>query len=502
MFIDNKLNTKPNNKLNTKSYTKPNNKLNTKSNINIGKNILNNKLELFANTLDKIINNDNVLQLCYQILCLLLLGLIYKNNIHILNIIKKSHTNKNRKLSYYLIYYKSFLFSYILVTFAVNYVIFTKSMYNLEGIKYLLLFLILELFIVTIIFNDIDKQVLKLESFINNNIGDLPLYSKSLKYQTNYEDTELPDYVKLQPDKDTRINKPEHYDYTPNNIPQWHMDPELSKKFEALKKSWDADTNKKYRQTIKAFDKYSTPQIDDGFKITHPEHHTKMFNLFEMNREHNKPNKIILQALEEGGYDGKYIHNTEHLRRHNNTELAKLQRYNRTGEYYDPENVFQKLDEFPDPKIEDIQICRKPNTTNDYQSLEDVKKNIIRADLQDEYEPKKYNPNKIYKSQLEKKYNDREYEINNIKKQPPNLTNLSTFDTDNNFTDIKDYAGMEYLYNSDEVNTQVFNKNSGYKLNNTKSKNIIQYCTNYKPANCEQLRMINDNTAYNIFDNK
>lgn len=489
MFIDN---------------TKNNKSSNIKKKNNINKNKLNSKLNSFTNNLDKLINNENILQLVYQILCLLILGLIYKNNIHILNIIKNYHNKSNQKLSYYLIYYKSFLFSYILVTFAVNYVIFTKSVFNLEAMKYLLLFLILELFVVTIIFNDIDKQVLKLESFIStdNNVGDLPLYSKSLKNQTDYKSTELPDYVKSHPDKDIRINKPEHYDYAPDNIPQWHMDPELSKKFEALKKSWESDPNKKYRQNIKAFDKYNIPQIDDGFKITHPDHHTKMFNLFEMNREHNKPNKIILQALEEGGYDGKYIHNTEHLRRHNKTELAKLQRYNKTGEYYDPESVYQKLDEFPNPKIEDIQICEKPTTTNAYQSLDDVKKYMVRADLQDEYDPKTYNPNKIYKSEIENKFNQREKDINNIKNRKPNLTNLSTFDNDNNFTDVKDYAGMEYLYNSDEINTQVLNKNSGYKLNNTKSKNIIQYCTNYKPANTEQLRMINDNTAYGIFDNK
>jgi hypothetical protein len=297
--------------------------------------------------------------------------------------------------------------------------------------------------------------------------------------------------VKSHPNQDAIINKPEHYDYTPDNIPQWHLDPELSKKFEELKKQWYSDPNNKFRVNVKAFDKYSIPPMDDGFKFTHPEKYTKLFNLFEMNRENNKPNKIIIQALESGGYDGKYIHNTEHLRRHSNTNLSKLQRYNKTGEYYDPDNVFQSLKDFPNPTFDSLNLCQKENATSKPLTLNDINKNMIRADLQDTSNV--YHPNTIYKTSKESESGS-ESRTNTT---PPNLDNLSNLDTSKVNT-----AGMEYLYESDEINTQVLNTQSGFKHNNTKSKNIIQYCTNYKPANKEQLRMVNDNTAYSIYDNK
>jgi hypothetical protein len=391
---------------------------------------------------------------------------------------------------------------------------------NIESVKYLLLFLILQLFIVVIIFNNIDKHILALEKFTdtnsniivsseteykpNNNI-DLPQQSELLKHITDYRDTELPEYVKNHPDKDIRINKPEHYDYAPDDIPHWHLDKDLSQKFAKLKKDWESDPNRNYRESVKAFDKYKVPHMNGGFKITHPEKYTKMFNLFEMNKEHNKPNQVVIQALESGGYDGKYIHNTEHLRRHNNTDLEKMQRYNVTGEYYNPESVYQSLKAFPNPKIESISKCEKKSNSKSKSmlDLESQKRNMVRADLQDEYEPSTYNPNNIYKTITEKNKNSSNLNNSSINKSKNiNTDNLSMDSIISYFENVNNKAGMEYLYSSDEINSQVLNKNSGLSKCNTKSKNILQYCTNYKPANNEQLRMVNDNTAYGILEGK
>jgi hypothetical protein len=489
--------------------------------------------------LENIVKGSVLTQFVYQVFSLLVLGLLYKNNIYILNTIKLYNTtNKYLPLSHHIIYYKAFLFSFILITTTVNYIVFTKSIMNTESIKYLLLFLILQLFIVVIIFNNIDKHILALEQFTNtkseniesvniesvndnesedseyhhNNHIDLPLQSELLKHITDYKDTELPDYVKNHPDKDIRINKPEHYDFAPDDIPHWHLDKDLSQKFAKLKKDWETDPNRNYRESVKAFDKYKVPQMDGGFKITHPEKYSKMFNLFEMNKEHNKPNHIIIQALESGGYDGKYIHNTAHLRRHNNTDLEKMQRYNVTGEYYDPNTVYQSLKYFPNPNIESIAICKNNltnsnNSTKQVLDLESQKRNMVRADLQDDYEPSTYNPNNIYKTITEKtKRNSNSNSISNTnsinKYDNINTDNLSMDSIINYFENVNNKAGMEYLYSSDEINSQVLNKTSGLSKCNTKSKNILQYCTNYKPANNEQLRMVNDNTAYGIFDGK
>jgi hypothetical protein len=119
--------------------------------------------------LNKVVNNDTIIQLMYQILCLLILGVVYKNNIYILTTIKKLHTDNTHTLSYYLIYYKTFIISFILVTFSVNYVMFTKSVYNLSSMKQLLMFLILQIFLAIIIYNNIDKHILNLDTFINSN---------------------------------------------------------------------------------------------------------------------------------------------------------------------------------------------------------------------------------------------------------------------------------------------------------------------------------------------
>jgi hypothetical protein len=506
MFINNKLD----NKLN--DITNKNNKYkNDKFNMNI----------LISKINYIILENEYIIQFTYQLFCLLLLALIYKNNIYILDIIKKIHINNNYSLSYYIIYYKSFLLSFIFITFVINYIWFVKSINNFNKMKGLIIFVILQFFLLINIFNDIDIHILNLENFVENR--DLILEEeteeepeedmelsrniKSIPNVADYNKVNIPisNGEKITDDSGVyllRHNKPEHYDFTPDNIPQWKNDEDLLIAFKELKDKWDKDPNKKYRNNIRAYDKYKLPYMEGGFEITHPINSVKMFNLFEMDKEHNKMNKSILQALESNGYgyDKEFIHNTEHLRRHNN-KLKKLQHHNKSKHYFDPDNIYINIKDFPNPDISSLKSdCTNENENENKNKkiFKDYINNIIHADLQGDYNDKSFLPNKIYKSKYEPK-ND----VNN-KKNDIKLDNL-TIDDDvlhsSNFKNIEKICN-EYSYSSDEINTVVLNKKDGKKKFNTKSKNINQYCTNYDSPDNEQLRLVSDNNYYDIYSHK
>ena len=265
----------------------------------------------------------------------------------------------------------------------------------------------------------------------------------------DYKSTELPKYVK---NPNYQYNKPEHYDYTPDEIPQWHLEPDLAIKFKQLKDKWEKDPNRKFRENVKAYDSKSIPNMEGGLDMIYPD--TNVRNLFEMRREHNLPNSIIINALEEGGYDGKYIHNTEHLRRFDSCKLNALQHNNQTNLYYDPNIRYMHLDKFPKPNF-NIEVCNNNN-------INQFKDQIIPTD--------------------------------NL-----NLDTLSNYQA-SIYSQALD--NTEYSYKSDEINTQYLNRSSGMKTNNSKVKNINQYCTNYPPPNYEQLRKVNDNTAHCIYSGK
>jgi len=435
------------------------------------------KLKKISNPrpLEKLINNISLQQFLFQLTCLGILTILYKNNIHIISYLQKHNYNKNTltnelKLSNTIIYYKAVLFSFFIITGIINYITFTKSLYNLDALKRLLLFLSVELIFILVIFYYTDKQILNLETFTNTNLPppqninypniqsnpDLPhIANKNTniwKQMTDYKSTELPSYVK---DPNSQYNKPEHYDYTPDDIPQWHLDEELSKSFKELKDKWENDPNRKYREQIKANDNLAVPYMEGGLDMIYPD--TEVKDLWNMKREQNLPNSIILNALEGQGYDGKYVHNTEHLRRYDNCKLKALQHHNPSKLYFDPNIKYLHLNKWPHPKFKlDIAKCKVKNEFID--------------------------------------------ELELIKRKQPKLDVLSKYLDDVIMMDKNKVN--EYSYKCDEMNTQYLNSLSGFKKNNSKSKNLNQYCTNFKPPNKEQLRKVNDNLAYGIYENK
>jgi hypothetical protein len=425
---------------------------------------------------------------------LAILTLAYKYNIQLINLLSK-YDNYNgtvkdyiitSKLNASIIYYKSFLFSFLLVSILVNYILYVKSPNNDYNFKSLLFFGTIEFIFITIIFYKTDQHIYNLDKFINienqqqknnktnsdkknrkknrkknikkNTITpqntnfpnidsnpDLPYKSQIWKQMRDYKTTKLPKYVK-NPNK--QYNKPEHYDYTPDDIPQWHLDPTLAAKFKKMKQKWENDPNRNYREQVNANDNSSVPYMEGGLDMIYPD--TKVKNLFEMDRDSNKPNNIIIKALESSGYNNEYSHNTEHLRRYNSCKLNAMSHDNPTNLYFDPNNRYMHMDKFPNPKIK---LCPQSKT------------------------------NKV-----------------DVNKKPKygkiDLESLSNYQ--NSF--MKNISN-EYVYSSDEINTQYLNR-KGYINNKTKIKNISQHCTNYSPADNEQLRKINDNTAYSIFAGK
>jgi hypothetical protein len=438
--------------------------------------------------LSTIVNNTKLQEFLYQLLCLGILAVVYKYNIHIIDFLSRYNpitnskgNNTNNHLNVSVIYYKSFLISFFIITLLVNYIMFIKnSTHSTPSSSGLLLFGSLQFIFIMVIFYKTDKHIYRLDSFLDTqsettepkhttpehttpehttpqnkdypNIDsnpDLPSKSKIWKQMRDYKTTELPEYVK---DPNAQYNKPEHYDYTPDDIPQWHLDPTLAAKFKEMKDKWEADPNRGYREQVKAKDNQSLPYMEGGLDMIYPD--TKVKNLFEMNRKANVPNAVVLNALASGKDPND---STSHLRKYDSCQLNALTHDNPSKLYFDPNNRYQHLDKFPNPDFE-MQVCSPPT-------------------LQDKYKDPKINTTN------------------------PDLESISNYQTSFMESISKN---SEYTYDSDEIYTQYISKNMGEleKNNIRKAKNISQYCSNYPHASSEQLRKVNDNKAYSIFDGK
>jgi len=585
------------------------NSLKKKNNIN--PNLNKNKL-----TLINIVNNLKLHELLYQILCLSILAFIYKNNVSLIHIFiyhdlnkenKENKKNKENEKNYInaLNYYKVFILIYFMITIIINVILFTKSIFNFNGILQILLFIIIQLIFISVIFimsnniihnlhlfnnnivinkfneknninihfdnfkqienidndndnfkqienidndndnfkqienidndndnfkqiknidndndnfkqiknidndNDNFKQIANIDNDNDNdkkknikqNINfpnidknpDLPYKSSTWMQMRDYKTTKLPDYVK-NPNK--KYNKPEHYDYTPDDIPQWMNDKDLVKNFQELKDKWDKDPNRGYRESIKAYDSGSLPYMEGGLDMIYPD--TELKNLFEMKREQNLANSIILAALEEGGYDNKYVHNTEHLRRYDSCKLNAMQHNNSSRTYIDPNVKFLHLDKFPNPKFNtNLNKCNNDNNRNN----NNKNNNNNNRNRRNNNRNKNTNKDDIYDKNNKRNRDDRQNENDESKKKTIKLNLQDSINYDKPLLNVK-IPNLEYLYKSDEINTQYLNYKSGDENYNTKSKNINQYCTNYPPPNNEQLRQVNDNVAYSINDKK
>lgn len=425
-------------------------------------------------TLSSIVDNSKLQEFLYQLLCLGILAVVYKYNIHIINFLSKYNPITNSKnsttdktLNASVIYYKSFLISFFIITLLVNYIMFIKyNLFNKKSHSGLLLFGSLQFIFIMVIFYKTDKHIYRLDSFLDTIITenttpqnkdypnvdenpDLPSKSKIWKQMRDYKTTELPEYVK---DPNAQYNKPEHYDYTPDDIPQWHLDPTLSDKFKEMKLKWETDPNRGYRASIKAKDNQSLPYMEGGLDMIYPD--TKVKNLFEMNKKSNAHNAVILKALASGSDPND---STSHLRHYDSCQLNALTHDTPSKLYFDPNTRYQHLDKLPNPKFE-TQVS-SPKCNKD-----------------------------IYK--------DPKIKTTNL-----DLESISNYQT--SFMDSIS-KNSKYTYDSDEIYTQYISKNIGglEKNNIRKSKNISQYCSNYPPTSIEQLRKVNDNKAYSIFDDK
>jgi hypothetical protein len=460
------------------------------SNVNTTSNVKRNKRKAIpkvSNTnnnnstteLSTIVNNYKLQEFLFQLLCLGILAVIYKYNIQIINFLSRYNpvtnskgTNTNNHLNASVIYYKSFLISFFIITLLVNYIMFIKnSITPTPSSSGLLLFGSLQFIFIMVIFYKTDKHIYRLDSFLdtitpNNttpehttpqnkdypNIDanpDLPSKSKIWKQMRDYKTTELPEYVK---DPNAQYNKPEHYDYTPDDIPQWHLDPTLAAKFKEMKNKWETDPNRGYRERVKAKDDHSVPYMEGGLDMIYPD--TKVKNLFEMNRKANAPNAVVLNALASGSDPND---STSHLRKYDGCQLNALTHDTPSKLYFDPNTRYQHLDKFPNPEFE-MQVCSPP-------------------ELQDQYKDPKINTTN------------------------PDLESISNYQS--SFMDTIS-KNSKYTYDSDEIHTQYLSPNMGILNNNSnrKSKNISQYCTNYPYPNKEQLRKVNDNKAYCVFVGK
>lgn len=90
------------------------------------------------------------------------------------------------------------------------------------------------------------------------------------------------------------INKPEHYDYTPDDMPSYHLNDEL-KVFKQMNNMKKEDVNSIWMNKVKGYDYNQIPHMEGGFPFYNNKE--KVQNLFDKKDHHKEWNDSILQAV-------------------------------------------------------------------------------------------------------------------------------------------------------------------------------------------------------------
>ena len=157
------------------------------------------------------------------------------------------------------------------------------------------------------------------------------------------------------------LNKPEHYDFTPDDIPTYHLNKEL-KIFKQMSDMKEKDINGQWMTKVEGHDPKFVPGIEGGFPFYNTKE--KVHDLFDKKHPHKEWNDSVLTALMEKPRTSSYLLDKS------GEGLPGIIQYNRkTGKgqnnykYLDEENdeTSNKQQEIPDIMNEYHDQCDESN---------------------------------------------------------------------------------------------------------------------------------------------